>query len=135
MQADLNVSLTSINLLWNTADLLAKRSVHSLNEKGSGGQEALPYGNSANSASNLLDREKFEELLRFLFQSIQVSLLCSRYDCYCQGLPLYCQSSVNRPTQYKIYQHLDSTRIQAVKKARNTVAKGYRVVLLISLAL
>lgn len=65
LQADLNVSLTAINLLWNAADLLAKRSVHSLSTATG---DPLPNGTSP----ALLDKDNFEELLRFLFQAIQV---------------------------------------------------------------
>lgn len=72
MQADLNVSLTAINLLWNAADLLAKRSVHSLRiDEAEGNRDAVPNG----IGPGLLDREKFEELLRFLFESIQAGSL------------------------------------------------------------
>lgn len=68
MQADLNVSLTAINLLWNAADLLAKRSVHSLSsDQADSNREATANG----VGPGLLDRDNFEELLRFLFQSIQ----------------------------------------------------------------
>ena len=70
LQADLNVSLTAINLLWNAADLLAKRSVHSfrIEQADSNGDAALN-----GSGPGLLNREQFEELLRFLFQSVQAS--------------------------------------------------------------
>ena len=77
LQADLNVSLTSINLLWNAADLLAKRSVHSLNAGRKDDSAPLQNG----SGPSLLDREKFEELLRFLFESIQVCHLVLRCSC------------------------------------------------------
>ena len=58
----MNVGLTAINLLWNAADLLAKRSVHS-----------APSPEDSQASPALLDRQLFEELLRFLFRAIQVS--------------------------------------------------------------
>ena len=62
------MSLTAINLLWNAADLLAKRSVHSLSsDQADSNREATANG----VGPGLLDRDNFEELLRFLFQSIQ----------------------------------------------------------------
>lgn len=86
MQADLNVSLTAINLLWNAADLLAKRSVHSLSTVENHREETSPNG----TASGLLDREKFEELLRFLFQSIQAG-------CFTQNRVFLCRLNFCRP--------------------------------------
>ena len=72
LQADLNVSLTAINLLWNAADLLAKRSVHSFRvEQADSNRDAALNG----SGPGLLNREKFEELLRFLFQSVQARFM------------------------------------------------------------
>ena len=65
----MNVSLTAINLLWNTADLLARRSVHSIGGAEAAALSAVPNGNVP---TELLDTHQFEELLRILFTAIQV---------------------------------------------------------------
>ena len=61
MQADVNVALTAMSLLWNAADLLSR--MH---------QQAEERGNS----TQVLSPEDFEDLLRLLLGSLQV-LLCS----------------------------------------------------------
>ena len=92
LQADMNVSLTAINLLWNTADLLARRSVHSLGGAQAAAPSPVPNGNAP---TELLDTHQFEELLRILFTAIQVQPAASlRHG----ALPAVCppgQSSVN----------------------------------------
>jgi len=57
MQADVNVALTAMSLLWNAADLLSK--MH---------QQAEDRGNS----TQVLSPEDFEGLLRLLLGSLQV---------------------------------------------------------------
>ena len=65
----MNVSLTAINLLWNTADLLARRSVHSIGPAEGAAPGPVPNGNVP---TELLDTHQFEELLRILFTALQV---------------------------------------------------------------
>lgn len=69
----MNVGLTAINVLWNAADLLAKRSVHSLHSKAAEVGSSLPNGTADHLQSDLLDNQQFEDLLRVLFQAIQVN--------------------------------------------------------------
>ena len=72
----MNVSLAAINVLWNAADLLTRRSIHSLHNKPNGvSHGTTPNGNLPQT--DLLDTQQFEDLLRFLFQAIQVSAICS----------------------------------------------------------
>ena len=81
-QADVNVSLTAMGLLWNAADLLSKMQLQS--EAASGGSEA-PTLSSAD----------FEELLRLLLGALQVlacvfsysSLLLLSYEPCQQQMP------------------------------------------------
>ena len=62
-QADMNVSLTAISLLWNAADLLSKLS-------------SVPPAASATAnggaPSMALDAAQFQDLLRVLFVALQV---------------------------------------------------------------
>lgn len=58
-QADVNVSLTAMGLLWNAADLLSKMQLRS--EAASGQSDAA-----------VLSSDDFEELLRLLLGALQV---------------------------------------------------------------
>ena len=60
VQADMNVSLTAISLLWNAADLLSKLS------------SAPAAANGGPAPAVALDSTQFEELLRVLFVALQV---------------------------------------------------------------
>ena len=57
MQADVNVALTAMSLLWNAADLLSK--MH------------LQAGDAGTSAQEIKPKD-FEELLRLLLGALQV---------------------------------------------------------------
>lgn len=57
MQADVNVALTAMSMLWNAADLLSK--MH---------QQAEDRGNS----TQVLSPEDFDDLLRLLLGALQV---------------------------------------------------------------
>ncbi len=57
MQADVNVALTAMSMLWNAADLLSK--MH---------QQAVDRGNS----TQVLSPEDFDDLLRLLLGALQV---------------------------------------------------------------
>lgn len=57
LQADVNVALTAMSLLWNAADLLSKMHM-----------QAEDRGNS----TQVLSPEDFEDLLRLLMGALQV---------------------------------------------------------------
>ena len=61
-QADMNVSLTAISLLWNAADLLSKLS------------SAPAAANGGGAPLAALNGAQFEELLRVLFVALQVQI-------------------------------------------------------------
>jgi hypothetical protein len=67
-QADVNVSLTAMGLLWNAADLLSKMQLQS--EAASGGSEAP-----------VLSSTDFEELLRLLLGALQVPSCALYHTC------------------------------------------------------
>ena len=82
-QADMNVSLTAISLLWNAADLLAKRSVHEeVQQSGDEAPSALGNGDAA-VAVGTLDSVQFEELLRILFRALQVCCFSRHFTDHC----------------------------------------------------
>lgn len=77
LQADMNVSLTAIALLWNAADQLAKLTAHS--SGGAGGKAVLQAPDSApgaEAAAEALSAQHLEALLRQLFSALQVRQLC-----------------------------------------------------------
>lgn len=76
VQADMNVSLTAIALLWNAADQLAKLASHGSGSGSgdSGGAKAAPESApGAEAAAESLSAQHLEALLRQLFSALQVS--------------------------------------------------------------
>ncbi|KAK9811035.1 hypothetical protein WJX73_008056 [Symbiochloris irregularis] len=69
-QADMNVSLTAISLLWNAADLLSKLSAAPHRAHSQGG-DFSSTSTTADNSSLPLDGQQFEELLRVLFVALQ----------------------------------------------------------------
>ncbi|KAK9810126.1 hypothetical protein WJX72_005196 [[Myrmecia] bisecta] len=69
-QADVNVSLTAIGLLWNAADLLGK--LHSrAGQSPTPDAEAEPVSSNGDAVQPKLDSAQFEELVRMLFGALQ----------------------------------------------------------------
>ena len=75
LQADVNVSLTSISLLWNASDLLGKLYTKARSSSRSSLElELVPNGNSGSPGAQL-DSEQYQELVRLLYGALQVSHL------------------------------------------------------------
>lgn len=75
VQADVNVSLTSISLLWNASDLLGKLYTKARSSSRSSLEiEPVPNGNSGSPGAQL-DSEQYQELVRLLYGALQVSHL------------------------------------------------------------
>jgi len=67
LQADVNVSLTSISLLWNASDLLGKLYTKARSSSRSSLElELVPNGNSGSPGAQL-DSEQYQELVRLLY--------------------------------------------------------------------
>lgn len=80
VQADVNVSLTSISLLWNASDLLGKlySKAPSSSSRSSLELEPVPNGNSGPPGAQL-DSEQYQELVRLLYGALQVGHLQSSH--------------------------------------------------------
>lgn len=75
VQADVNVSLTSISLLWNASDLLGKLYTKARDSSRSSLElELVPNGNSGSPGAQL-DSEQYQELVRLLYGALQVGYL------------------------------------------------------------
>ena len=75
VQADVNVSLTSISLLWNASDLLGKLYTKARSSSRSSLElEPVPNGNSGSPGAQL-DSEQYQELVRLLYGALQVGHL------------------------------------------------------------
>ena len=73
LQADVNVSLTSISLLWNASDLLGKLYTKARSSSRSSlDVEPLTNGNTGSPGAQL-DSEQYQELVRLLYGALQVS--------------------------------------------------------------
>lgn len=87
MQADVNVSLTSISLLWNASDLLGK--LYSKARSRSSSRSSLelepPTNGNSGSPGAQLDSDQYQELVRLLYGALQVSWNAS----YTLSLSLY----------------------------------------------
>ena len=75
VQADVNVSLTSISLLWNASDLLGK--LYSKARSRSSSRSSLEVepdtnGNTGSPGAQL-DSDQYQELVRLLYGALQVS--------------------------------------------------------------
>ena len=72
MQADVNVSLTSISLLWNASDLLGKlyTKARSSSRASLDAEPQLPNGTTSPGAQ--LDSDQYQELVRLLYGALQV---------------------------------------------------------------
>lgn len=70
-QADVNVSLTAISLLWNASDLLGKLYTKARSSSRSSlDAEPLSNGNTGSPAAQL-DSEQYQELVRLLYGALQ----------------------------------------------------------------
>ena len=68
----MNVSLTSISLLWNASDLLGKLYTKACSSSRSSLElEPVPNGNSGSPGAQL-DSEQYQELVRLLYGALQV---------------------------------------------------------------
>ena len=75
VQADVNVSLTSISLLWNASDLLGKLYTKARSSsRNSLELDPVPNGNSGSPGAQL-DSEQYQELVRLLYGALQVGHL------------------------------------------------------------
>ena len=75
LQADVNVSLTSISLLWNASDLLGKlysKAPSSSSRSSLEAEAQLSNGNTGSPGAQL-DSEQYQELVRLLYGALQVS--------------------------------------------------------------
>lgn len=85
MQADVNVSLTSISLLWNASDLLGK--LYSKARSRSSLELEPPTNGNSGSPGAQLDSDQYQELVRLLYGALQVSRplflrsLCGWHTC------------------------------------------------------
>lgn len=76
LQADVNVSLTSISLLWNASDLLGKLYTKARSSSRSSLEvEPLTNGNTGSPGAQL-DSEQYQELVRLLYGALQVGASC-----------------------------------------------------------
>lgn len=75
MQADVNVSLTSISLLWNASDLLGKLYSKARSRSSSRSSMELEPATNGNTGSHgaQLDSDQYQELIRLLYGALQVS--------------------------------------------------------------
>lgn len=83
MQADVNVSLTSISLLWNASDLLGKLYTRTRSSSRASLDAEPPTANGNTSPGAQLDSDQYQELVRLLYGALQVCtrLLCSHSSC------------------------------------------------------
>lgn len=81
----MNVSLTSISLLWNASDLLGKlyTKARSSSSRSSLDLEPATNGNTGSPGAQL-DSEQYQELVRLLYGALQVSRVSLTW--YCTGL-------------------------------------------------
>ena len=77
LQADVNVSLTSISLLWNASDLLGKLYSKAPSSSSRSSLEAEAQLSNGNTGAQL-DSEQYQELVRLLYGALQVS--CATHD-------------------------------------------------------
>ena len=75
VQADVNVSLTSISLLWNASDLLGKLYSKARSRSSSRSSLELEPATNGNTGSPgaQLDSDQYQELVRLLYGALQVS--------------------------------------------------------------
>ena len=79
VQADVNVSLTSISLLWNASDLLGKLYTKARISSSRSSLESEPVANgNTGSPGSQLDSEQYQELVRLLYGALQVGCTCSQ---------------------------------------------------------
>ena len=81
MQADVNVSLTAISLLWNAADLLSKMLTPAATASAAG--TASSARGAARPDGQALGPEEFEGLLRLLLGALQVPACGPELSCAC----------------------------------------------------
>lgn len=98
LQADVNVSLTSISLLWNASDLLGKLYTKARSSGSASSLDLEPDTNgNTGSPGAQLDSEQYQELVRLLYGALQVRP--APWKCCCQP-PLMCCSRGERLQPY-----------------------------------